>query len=50
MRIHDKIMTQEYAMARMLGYTAVEASLHVLAIRDDFRRICECTIIARTGR
>lgn len=50
MRIADKIMSQEYAMARMLGYSAIEASLHVMTVRDDFRRMCECMAIDRTAK
>lgn len=42
LRILDRIMTQEYAALRALGYSAREASLLVDDIRNDFWRIVEC--------
>lgn len=46
----DRLMRQEYAMARMLGCSGVEAALHVLRLVDDFRSMCQCMTIDRAGR
>lgn len=50
LRIADKMRTQEYAMMRMLGYSSIEASLHVMTIHDDFRRMCQCMAADRAAK
>ena len=42
-----RLLTQEYAMARMLGYSAADASMHVYLIKEDYKRICELSAVRK---
>jgi len=44
-RVLDRLMVQEYTMARRLGYSAMDAMIHVAAIRDDFRRMVVGSVV-----
>jgi hypothetical protein len=42
--IEAKIMAGEYTAARTLGYSIEEALSQAIAVRADFRRMCECLL------